>query len=502
MVRKEFERVTPESVGVPSQAVQRLLDRLETSGVTEPHGLMLMRFGKVFAEGWWTPYAPGLRHGLQSHTKTYAATAVGIAYTEGLLKLDERIIDIFPDQAPAEPSENLKKLTVRDVLCMGCGMDTMPKPSKDWIRDFLATPVTHAPGTTYMYNSTGSTLLGAIVRQKTGLGLHDYLKPRLFDKIGIDADNLRWMKMPDGMEVGGGGLLATTEDNLRLMKLYADGGVWEGERILAADYVEMATTLQNQSASERNGNPFAEDNFVGYGFQMWTCRPKGVYRADGAMGQFTVVIPEREMLIAITEFANGGTGSEMPQRVLDLLWEFLDTLPALDVRSLPEDAQQAKALKTRMKRLALPSPNASVLPETMRGINEKEYRITKGYFSIDGEEMSKVMSGSAALPSIERVRFCFEAGVCTMTYQQAGTPHKLVIGTDGTWRENRLEGLLSRVLCSGEWLENNTFVLTLRWVEMASPKQLKFTFDGDSLHLHSQEDGPFVPKVDVHAACV
>ena len=169
MVRKEFERVTPESVGVPSQAVQRLLDRLETSGVTEPHGLMLMRFGKVFAEGWWTPYAPGLRHGLQSHTKTYAATAVGIAYTEGLLKLDERIIDIFPDQAPAEPSENLKKLTVRDVLCMGCGMDTMPKPSKDWIRDFLATPVTHAPGTTYMYNSTGSTLLGAIVRQKTGL---------------------------------------------------------------------------------------------------------------------------------------------------------------------------------------------------------------------------------------------------------------------------------------------------------------------------------------------
>lgn len=116
--------------------------------------------------------------------------------------------------------------------------------------------------------------------------------------------------------------------------------------------------------------------------------------------------------------------------------------------------------------------------------------------------MSKVMSGSAALPSIERVRFCFETGVCTMTYQQAGTSHKLVIGTDGTWRENRLEGLLSRVLCSGEWLENNTFVLTLRWVEMASPKQLKFTFDGDSLHLHSQEDGPFVPKVDVHAACV
>ena len=152
-MRKEFERVAPEAVGIPSAAVEWLLDRLEGGGFTEPHGLMLMRHGKVFAEGWWAPYAPGIRHGLQSHTKTYAATAVGIAYTEGLLRLDERVIDIFPEAAPAQPSENLRKLTVRDVLCMSCGMDTMPRPTKDWIRDFLAIPVNHVPGTTYMYNS-------------------------------------------------------------------------------------------------------------------------------------------------------------------------------------------------------------------------------------------------------------------------------------------------------------------------------------------------------------
>ena len=247
-MRKEFERVTPESVGIPSSSIEALLDKLE-EGWTEPHGLMIMRHGKVCAEGWWSPYAPGIRHGLQSHTKTYAATAVGIAYTEGLLKLTDRIVDIFPDEIPENPSENLKKLRVRDVLCMGCGMDEMPRPSMDWIREFLATPVVHEPGTAFMYNSTGSTFLGAIVRKLTGLGLHDYLKPRLFDKIGIDADNLRWTCMPDGMEIGGGGLSATTEDNLRLMKLYADGGVWEGQRILAEDYVKLATSLQNESAT-------------------------------------------------------------------------------------------------------------------------------------------------------------------------------------------------------------------------------------------------------------
>lgn len=156
-----------------------------------------------------------------------------------------------------------------------------------------------------MYNSMGSTLLGAMVRKVTGLGLQDYLTPRLFDKIGIDAANLRWMTMPDGMEVGGGGLFATTEDNLRLMKLYADGGMWNGERILSEDYAHKAVSLQNESATEAIGNPEASDNFLGYGFQIWLCQPKGVYRADGAMGQFSVVIPDLDMQISLNETATG-----------------------------------------------------------------------------------------------------------------------------------------------------------------------------------------------------
>ena len=203
--RKPFETARPEEVGISSDLILEYIDNLEHSE-TEMHGLMIMRHNKMIATGWWNPFGPNLRHGLQSHTKTYAATAVGIAYTEGILKLDERIIDIFPEDAPENPSENLKLLTVRDVLCMGCGMDEMPRNSEHWIKDFLAIPVNHKPGTTYMYNSSGSTLLGSIVRKKTGLGLHEYLTPRLFNKIGINPDNLRWMCMADGIEVGGGGL--------------------------------------------------------------------------------------------------------------------------------------------------------------------------------------------------------------------------------------------------------------------------------------------------------
>lgn len=495
-MRKEFPRTTPEAVGIPSASVEWLLDRLE-EGWTEPHSLMIMRHGKVCAEGWWAPYASGIRHGLQSHTKTYAATAVGIAYTEGLLKLTDRIVDIFPDEIPENPSENLKKLTVRDVLCMGCGMDTMPRPSKDWIREFLATPVNHVPGTTFMYNSTGSTFLGAIVRKLTGLGLHDYLKPRLFDKIGIDAENLRWITMPDGMEIGGGGLFATTEDNLRLMKLYADGGVWEGERILAEDYVKLATSKQNDSATERAVNPPAEDNFVGYGFQIWMCRPKGVYRADGAMGQFTIVFPERDMLLAITENASGSTGGAMPQKALDTIWEWLDSLPRAETESLPEDPEASAHLARRMQMLALPAPRRSPESPLQEKINGSTYAVTDGYFVLADAGMVRFMSGEDRPSGAKALSLTFAENACTLTCLVDGKPQSLTAAMDGTRLRNELPGMPSIALCSGCWEADNVFRLRLRMVETCNETSITFTFSGDQAQVETCSNHVFAGKAQV-----
>ena len=495
-MRKEFPRTTPDAVGIPSASIEWLLDRLE-EGWTEPHGLMIMRHGKVCAEGWWAPYATGIRHGLQSHTKTYAATAVGIAYTEGLLKLTDRIVDIFPDEIPENPSENLKKLTVRDVLCMGCGMDTMPRPSKDWIREFLATPVNHVPGTTFMYNSTGSTFLGAIVRKLTGLGLHDYLKPRLFDKIGIDAENLRWITMPDGMEVGGGGLFATTEDNLRLMKLYADGGVWEGERILAEDYVKLATSKQNDSATERAVNPPAEDNFVGYGFQIWMCRPKGVYRADGAMGQFTIVFPERDMLLAITENASGSTGGAMPQKALDTIWKWMDALPGPETEILPEDPEASAHLARRMQMLALPAPRRSPESPLQEKINGSTYAVTDGYFALADAGMVRFMSGEDRPGGAKALSLTFAENACTLTCLVDGKPQSLTAAMDGTRLRNELPGMPSIALCSGCWEADNVFRLRLRMVETCNETSITFTFSGDQAQVETCSNHVFAGKAQV-----
>ncbi len=493
MKRNEFERVTPESVGIPSELIQKLIDQLE-SGFTEPHGLMIMRHGKVCAEGWWSPYAPGIRHGLQSHTKTYAATAVGIACTEGILTLEDRIIDIFSEEAPENPSENLKKLRVRDVLCMGCGMDTMPAPSKEWIREFLATPVNHEPGTTYMYNSTGSTLLGAIVRKLTGLGLHDYLKPRLFDKIGIDADNLRWIYMPDGMEVGGGGLYATTEDNLRLMKLYADKGVWEGERILSEDYVKKATTLQNESATEANNNPMAKDNHLGYGFQLWMCKPDGVYRADGAMGQFTIVVPDRDMIIAITENA---AGAHWAQTTLDTMWEFLSELP--DVDRLPENKEASEKLARRMSMLALPAAKYAPYNGCSALINNLSYLVREEGFILNrSAAMVSMFMGGTKLPKgIEEFHFHFVADGCTLHYLQEGESKSVEIGMNGDYRRNIfINNAVSVALMSGAWISKDTFQLTTRWVETCNQQKINFTFREDTVIIEEEgEESLFLRKM-------
>lgn len=123
------------------------------------------------------------------------------------------------------------------------------------------------------------------------------------------------------MEMGGGDMLATTEDNLRLMKFYADGDCWNGERIFSEEYVCLATSMQNDSSTESHNTPEASYNFLGYGFQIWICKPKGVYRADGAMGQFTIVSPEQDLIIAINETA---VGAHWAQSTLDITWYFLE----------------------------------------------------------------------------------------------------------------------------------------------------------------------------------
>lgn len=189
-MEKKLEYAAPGQVGISASAVRHLLDRLENS-ITEPHGIMMTRHGKVFAEGYWKPYARGLVHGMQSLTKTFAGTAIGIAVQQGLVTLDEKIADIFPEEASQADQEYLGELNVHHVLSMSTGMRKVSSFEGNWIVNFLRNPIVDRPGTAFFYNSVGSTLLGEIIRRKTGDDLDTFLRKNLYEKIGIDPEGMK-----------------------------------------------------------------------------------------------------------------------------------------------------------------------------------------------------------------------------------------------------------------------------------------------------------------------
>ena len=226
-------------------------------------------------------------------------------------------------------------MKVRDLLTMSCGHDTEPKriggtPS---VKQFLAHPVEHKPGTHFQYNTVGTYTLSAIITKVTGQTTLEYLKPRLFEPLGIE--NPKWDSSPEGHSLGGYGLFLRTEDVAKLGQLYLQKGEWNGRRLITEKWIEQATCKQvpNDLASHAG---MGSDWKQGYGFQFWRC-VHNAYRGDGAGGQFCVVMPDQDMVVAMT------AGSANMQAELDAIWQNL--LPACQKDTLPADAAGQEKVK-------------------------------------------------------------------------------------------------------------------------------------------------------------
>jgi CubicO group peptidase (beta-lactamase class C family) len=303
---------------------------------------MLLRHGQVVAEGWWQPYGPEDPHKLYSLSKSFTSTAVGLAVAEGYFLVNEPILSFFPEEAPARVSENLAAMRVRHLLSMSAGHaeDTMnpmvESEDGNWVKAFLALPVEYEPGAHFLYNNGASYMLSAIVQKVTGLKLLDYLQPRLLEPLGIE--HATWETSPQGINTGGWGLSLKTEEIARFGQMYLQKGMWRGQRLLSEAWVEEATTRQVANDPAEN-----IDWEQGYGYQFWRCR-HGAYRGDGAFGQFCVVMPDQQVVLAMT----AGVGKM--QGVLDLVWKHL--LPALAPAPLPEDNLAQAALSRKLASLA------------------------------------------------------------------------------------------------------------------------------------------------------
>ncbi|HVJ83676.1 MAG TPA: serine hydrolase [Planctomycetia bacterium] len=325
---QSLPRATPESQGVSSAGVADFLAAADKE-VIAMHSFMLVRHGKVVAECWWKPQTPATAHVMFSLSKSFTSTAVGLAIAEGKFTLDDPVLKFFPEDAPSSPSENLKAMKVRHLLSMSAGHEAEPNmwSSKNWIKTFLAHPVPKEPGTFFKYNTPATFMLSAIVQKTTGKTVVEYLQPRLFDPLGIPKP--RWDANPQGITLGGYGLFIPTEAIAKFGQLYLQKGMWGGHQVVPANWVAEATSKQVPNGS----NPKSDWN-QGYGYQFWRSR-HGAFRGDGKDGQFCIVLPEHDAVIAIT----ADTGDM--QKPLNLIWEKL--LPALQPSPLPESAgDQAK----------------------------------------------------------------------------------------------------------------------------------------------------------------
>lgn len=418
-------RCTPEEVGLSSRQAAACIRAL-AHDLTTMNGFMAARHGKVFAQCWWAPYRPDIPHSNHSFGKSYTSTAIGIAVGEGLLSLEEKMVDIFSqeirDRQITLPA-GMEKITVRHVLTMTNGMAYHPDMRGDFIRNYFTTPLAYAPGTHFAYNSTGSCMLGAIILKRTGRNLKDYLTPRLFEPIGIDPDAFVWRQFRDLGIDGEPGTFATTEANLRLAMLYVQGGRWKGRQILPADYVRDSLSVQinNEYAPEQ------KDGRCGYGYQLWACSIPGVYRFDGGQGQYGIIWPEKDLVISLHEGAVVPYG---PQKTLDTLYDTL--LRHLSDDPLPADPAGEAMLDEAQRTAALPDDPPSPLPPnralagsyTIRGNFDPWFAVAP-----PGQEDIFVMFRTPALDRpVERITLDLTPEACVL---EMGEGRVLTAGWDG-----------------------------------------------------------------------
>ncbi len=329
-----LSRSTPEAQGISSEAILAFVEAADKN-IDTLHSFMIVRHGRVIAEAWWRPETAEKPHVLHSVSKSFNAAAVGLAIHDGKLNLDDRVLQFFPADAPQNPSENLKAMTVRDLLTMSGGHDTEPKAvgGAFSVKQFLAHPVPYKPGTHFQYNTMGSYVLSAIVSKVTGQTTLEYLKPRLFEPLAIESP--RWDSSPEGNSLGGTGLWLRTEDMAKFGQLCLQKGKWEGKQLIPQKWMEQSTTRQIANDTESH-TKIGPDWQQGYGFQFWRCR-HNAFRADGSAGQFIVVMPDQDVVVAIT----ADTGNM--QGELDAIWNYL--LPAFGTQVLPEDFAGQERLK-------------------------------------------------------------------------------------------------------------------------------------------------------------
>ena len=464
-------RSAPEAQGVSSSALFQFVEEAEQK-IDALHSVMVVRHGQVIAEGWWAPYAAAEPHQMFSLSKSFTSTAVGLAIADGKLSVDDPVLKFFPDEAPEKPGTNLRAMRVRDLLTMSTGhhaedLQSFPYHAEESVvKKFLALPVPHKPGTLFVYNTPATYMLSAIVQKVTGQTVLDYLRPRLFEPLGMAKPT--WEASKQGVSMGGFGLSVRTEDIARFGQLYLRRGMWNGKQLVPASWVDTAT-----SRWMSNGSSPTSDWDQGYGFQFWRCR-YGAFRGDGAHGQFCVVLPELDAVVAIT------AGTKDLQGVLNLVWAKLR--PALQEKALAADPLAHAALVRKLASLSLRKPVAVAMPALAATIAGRRY-----VFPVNQQAIEMLtLTPSANDPHASE-----------LTVKIGGAEERVEISGERWVRGELTTGPAAGVVAlSGAWTAADTFTLEVVRYRTPFTTRYRLRFAGDEVTVETQPNlGPVPPPM-------
>jgi CubicO group peptidase (beta-lactamase class C family) len=462
-------RSAPETQGVSSAALLELATTLDQQ-IDGMHSLMVVRHGQVIAEGWWAPYDAEHNHVLYSLSKSFTSSAVGFAVAESKLSIDDEVLKFFPDDAPTNASNNLTAMRVRDLLMMSTGHQDEPPVSPEAMsaKSFLAQAVPHLPGTHFKYNTPATFMQSAIVQKVSGQTVFDFLRPRLFEPLGIEQPV--WAANFQGISLGGYGLRVRTEDLAKFGQLYLQRGRWNGKPLLPPEWVAMATSKQTSNGS----NPKSDWN-QGYGFQFWRCR-HNAYRGDGAFGQYCLVMPEQDAVVAIT------SGVKDMQAVLNVIWDKL--LPAMQAQALPANAASNQQLKDKLARLEVRTAQGSATSPLATKVLQRKYLFPTndqqiGRLTLDSSEGGKRLTLTARMGDQDVIIPC---GFHEWTTGRA----PLLGGPLAQFSDEPTAGTFA-------WSDDETCVVRLCAYETPYHTTLTLRFDGDQVKLDSETNVGFGP---------
>ncbi len=365
---KILPRARMGEIGLPAASAHAFLRKASECGL---HSFMLVRNGKVGAEGYWKPYALSYPHMLHSLSKSFTSTAFGFAVQEGLLTLDDRVVDFFPEKLPSAPCENMRKMRIRHLLTMNTGHTVEPSvmdggKDSDWVEKFLQSYVPNEPGTGYLYNTAATYMVSAILQKVTGQTVCEYLRPRLFDPLSFGE--FWWDTCPKGISAGGFGLNLQTEDIAKFGVFLLNRGAFDGKQLLNPQWIDAATSWQVPTAKT---NP--PDWAAGYGYQFWMCNHPETFRGDGAFGQLCIVCRPKNVVFACTGHIRDFQG------LMDAIYQYL--IDPITDGTLPDTAEEA-AFLAESGALSCPLPLGEKSSPLAASVSGRIYEIAPNPYGI------------------------------------------------------------------------------------------------------------------------